>query len=835
MKKLGLILIALLLASIIPVSSQVEPSNVFETSFGTVNVGPTITTITDGERTLTDSWSLEKLKDTNWIKSQTTDTVLSDKTLDKITIKKSGTTTRLDVEYINLENSIKILTKTTVEESGHYRLTWNIEGGNVVYLGDTYCLFENGYSVDWFDVLETIGEIYQTVETKNGLTVTFLIGDLVKGESFILDPIISPGNGGNVLFPRKNHIFLTDAGRTYAFWNEGSTRIRYSYSNDTVTWSTLANPPSIADGFFLADWACNGTHFIIPVCQSGDANNLRLYVYEDTETGLNLVYSDTNIYDAGGGEDIDDLSCDFTDFTNIWIGMSLDIGVSEEVYLLNGDIDGLGWGNYAGFPELLITETGSTSVSVQHYGAESAKAAVYENAGQDVRIYDEVRTGSVTTLELTDTDVLGGGNVRIQKISNSQWVLLCGTEFFNSTGGGAWTGYGVQILDNSEVSADGTNLIFYAVDNAPDGVYAQRYDTTYGFREPFQIFDNATDTSDYLSCYPNTTIATGLFYTFTNATSTYPVYEEYDYSPPDPTVLSATAPATVSKDEWAWLNVTVQDVEGHGLITIVDTQVNTTGDVNKFTLRWVQTGDVFSELSDPDGILTLNGGVSAAVNTTAMLLSMNITITGGQQGNCDVYSTVTTIDALTGSRLFASVFYFSVFNWDEEIYDLINSLFGDFGILGYMTLITTYINGFTGWFSSSLTRLLELMVQQFRIINAVYTFFTYWFTAIVGIVLDFSEYYQSILDGTYAIGTGLGNIWNLIGYNSWAPIIPLALFLWWIDSLPKRAAQTVGGELQVFINDISTAINLVSYFTGIFMSVANTVIDRILGLLGAKA
>jgi len=319
-------------------------------------------------------------------------------------------------------------------------------------------------------------------------------------------------------------------------------------------------------------------------------------------------------------------------------------------------------------------------------------------------------------------------------------------------------------------------------------------------------------------------------------TRKYSVYVNYTVIAPTPPVnVALDSDAVFSKDVYGWVNATVYDENLVNNLNTVTIQVNTTGDSENFTLRWTQTTNTFTEVSDPSGICTLGASVRTNFNATTDIISFNFTITGGQSGLTDVRLTTIDDGALSDIDLYTSEFDFSYFNWNTEVYGLINSLFGDFGIIGYMTLITTYIAGFTTWFSSSLTRLLALMVQQFRIINAVYTFFTYWFTAIVGIVLDFSTYYQSILDGTYAISTGLGNIWNLTGYNSWAPIIPLALFLWWIDSFPKRAAQTVGGETQVFINDISTAINLVSYFTGIFMFVANTVIDRVLGLLGAKA
>jgi hypothetical protein len=101
----------------------------------------------------------------------------------------------------------------------------------------------------------------------------------------------------------------------------------------------------------------------------------------------------------------------------------------------------------------------------------------------------------------------------------------------------------------------------------------------------------------------------------------------------------------------------------------------------------------------------------------------------------------------------------------------------------------------------------------------------------IGIVLDFSEYYHEFLDGTSAWSDALVPWWEF--FMGFSDAFPLFGFIWWIDSLSSRAKQTVGGVLQVFLNDMNTAIGLFSYFFGIFTFVANTIIDRIYGLFDA--
>jgi len=305
---------------------------------------------------------------------------------------------------------------------------------------------------------------------------------------------------------------------------------------------------------------------------------------------------------------------------------------------------------------------------------------------------------------------------------------------------------------------------------------------------------------------------------------------------PDPQIKGFTATTTFSLNQPGWVNVTVQDDDGVANINTVTIQVNTTSDAENFTLRWTQAGDAFTEILDPDNICTLNPeSVRANINVTHDIISFNFNITGGQSGLCDVLVTVIDDGALSDIELFVSAFTFSYFNWNPTA-DLVDSAFEQFGIIGYLTTITTWISGLVTKFESSLTRILALVLLQFTVIEQVYAFFTGWATDLFATALTFSTFYHQIMDGTspwiqpiYAIG----NFWDLIGYDSWAPAVPMLLFIWWLNSMPKRAAQTVGGEFQVFLNDINTAIGLISYFVSIFSYVANAIIDRVYGLFPA--
>jgi len=292
------------------------------------------------------------------------------------------------------------------------------------------------------------------------------------------------------------------------------------------------------------------------------------------------------------------------------------------------------------------------------------------------------------------------------------------------------------------------------------------------------------------------------------------------------------ATTTFSKDEAGWFNVTVFDWLGVADINTVDLQVNTSGAVNNFTLRWTQVTDTFSEVTDPDNIITLNAAsVRTNINTTHDKICYNFNFTGGESGLCDVRVTVTSDTIASINTTYADAFTFSYFNWVDEVYDYINSAFNQFGIVNYMGSITTFITGLSTWFTTSLTRILTLLTQQFQVINAVFGWFIYWSGEMIDIVLQFSTYYHEFLDGTSAWSDALVPWWEF--FMGFSDAFPLFGFIWWIGSLGPRGRQTVGGALQVIINDMNTAIGLFSYFFGVFSFVANTIIDRVYGLFDA--
>jgi len=114
---------------------------------------------------------------------------------------------------------------------------------------------------------------------------------------------------------------------------------------------------------------------------------------------------------------------------------------------------------------------------------------------------------------------------------------------------------------------------------------------------------------------------------------------------------------------WGWINLSLRynpPAGGSGdwsNISLVDIQVNTTGDAESFSLRWNRSGFTLTELSDPSGICTLNDWW----NTTGgqdLSLFINLTIAdSATAGWCDKYVNASGDGNASYSNLSLSVFY----------------------------------------------------------------------------------------------------------------------------------------------------------------------------------
>ena len=261
-----------------------------------------------------------------------------------------------------------------------------------------------------------------------------------------------------------------------------------------------------------------------------------------------------------------------------------------------------------------------------------------------------------------------------------------------------------------------------------------------------------------------------------------------------------------------WINVTLRDTNGASNLKNVTIQVNTTGDTNTFQLNWVQTTDVFTESLDPDNICILNTTYSTAtlINATSYRVSFYVNITAGQSGTTTIYATVTDDDNLQDTD--SQTFTFTYFDWDTAVYDLINSLFENFGIVGWVQQTIAAVTSVATHFTDSLAGLILLINLQFQIVWATFGWFTTWATRMITGVINFGTAMKNIMNG---ISTGTSNLWSDFNFAAWGPdLMPVFLIVYWINSVSKRGKTQ--GLFTVLNGDLNAFANIFAYFMGVF-------------------
>lgn len=289
--------------------------------------------------------------------------------------------------------------------------------------------------------------------------------------------------------------------------------------------------------------------------------------------------------------------------------------------------------------------------------------------------------------------------------------------------------------------------------------------------------------------------------------------------------------AAFSRNVEGWSNATVVDTAGVADLKTVDIRVNQT-DGKSFELRWTQTSNTFSELTDADGICTLNAtrSVRTNVNATSDTISFCFAITGGTDGNCNVTLTTTSDNDITDVDDYIDEFSYSTFGW-TSVGDMLNSAFDYFfgAAFNFMGQVQTYITGLMAYFVDAMTDILLLVIQMFRVVNNTFTFCIDWLTRIITLFIAIFDIIGGIWDGTGDVTSGLGDLSVLFNVSDWIDFIPIVLLVSWMISLDARSPTQ--GFINALFGDINTVFNLTSFFLTWFSFVLDTVINLVMMLI----
>lgn len=308
------------------------------------------------------------------------------------------------------------------------------------------------------------------------------------------------------------------------------------------------------------------------------------------------------------------------------------------------------------------------------------------------------------------------------------------------------------------------------------------------------------------------------------------IFYLFDPTAAAPMNLANSSDATFYRDDAGEVTIRARDWNHRSNLNYHEIQVNTTSDVETFTIRWTEATNTFTEQADPNSILILNTSTRTFIDPWTVDLMYNYTMTGGQEGYCDVRAHAVDDGALTDTDMYLNQYNFVYFNWNT-VGDLINSLFSQFGIIDYFSDVITYISSLSTQYAYAIVNILSVVTQQFRIVTNIFIWTMRWFTRFVDMILTMGGIITGLLNGTGAVVTQIGDWWAYIDLNQWYELVVLVSIILWIDSIANRGETQ--GEVRVFFDDMNTVTNVLSYFLTLFNFVIDTVINKAFQLLDA--
>jgi len=106
------------------------------------------------------------------------------------------------------------------------------------------------------------------------------------------------------------------------------------------------------------------------------------------------------------------------------------------------------------------------------------------------------------------------------------------------------------------------------------------------------------------------------------------------------------------------------------------------------------------------------------------------------------------------------------------------------------------------------------------------------FVSVVNVFLQIASIVVGIIRGTYSITTGLGDIVSYINLDM--TFVSLVILLSWWLSIDSRAKKGIyGGWMTIFVSDLQSLMNLLSFVFDLVMRIVSFVLDMIFYIIEA--
>jgi hypothetical protein len=160
----------------------------------------------------------------------------------------------------------------------------------------------------------------------------------------------------------------------------------------------------------------------------------------------------------------------------------------------------------------------------------------------------------------------------------------------------------------------------------------------------------------------------------------------------------------------------------------------------------------------------------------------------------------------------------------------LDTVFTQFGITNFTTSVTSVIATIGTYFSNSVTYVTGMIVAVFTLLSSIGITAISWFGGFIDTLIQIGTVASSILSGELGLLDAFSlsvvtESFGVIGGMITSGAFFIFIFIWWADSIDKRAKQYGGGWMSFFMSDIQSIIAVFSFVIDMVWRVVTTVID----------
>jgi len=635
-------------------------------------------------------------------------------------------------------NWCKITLIFNASHSGSYRLTFAINKTVKKYLQKIdkhqYELTYDDVKItfDWSDCAGISGLKFSHGVKKGYFWFRIRKDNILKGTYIEIDPsTIGTSTAATATsYPFQRKGFYAN-GRFWVFCSDGTNMV-YRTSTDGSTWTSATTVRIAAYGYTFSVWF-DGTYVHYAYADSssiyyrrGTPNTDGTITWSATEQTVSTTYNSASN---------PMISVDSSGY--VWIGYRDydSTNVKHYPYVIKSGNNNGTWGttpsgfpyqlsasSYTGWKVSVTPLTGGKMFTIYSYCDPSYLAPFYARSWNGSAWLNEISTTSNGRYAMYHSAVAQGDDVHFVFLKSTGYDILYVKYDYSSNNFGSETTLQAGATSSSTpvISIDtATNdtYVFWAGYPTTYQIYYRKWNGTAWESVVDWIFESLTDndrlTSFYQEAYRH---HMGLVY-MTGFSSPYNVRFALTNDPP--TNLACDSTETFVGDYYGWLNLTISDPNGYGDFNEV--QINVTlVDGKSFIFNWTQSTDTFAEVSDPDGIATLNATASVRtnVNATTDIISFYFKVgSNTTTGYADVIATTTDDYGLSDEDTYNDEFrvYIYTSTYLEDFVAAVNAVFA------FMSDISTIIAVLSFIFSLAMQVINTVVDYVFRFFQAIPT------------------------------------------------------------------------------------------------------------------